>query len=59
MEKIINRLHPLSTNQIIDLANASAALRSDDGDIVLDAALTVLELRLPADAFIALCETFE
>ena len=58
MEKIINKLHEVETAQIIEIANAAAARMDDEGDIVLNGALTVLELRMDEQDFIALCDGF-
>ena len=58
MEKMINSLHPLTTEQIVEIADMAAARSDDEGDIALNAALTVLELRMPEQEFIALCDKF-
>jgi hypothetical protein len=55
---IAARLRDLETSQIVAIVRAAAARQDDDGDIVLDVGLAVLELRMPEAAFLALCEEF-
>jgi hypothetical protein len=56
MNAIVTKCQKLETAQLIEVAQKAAARMDEDGDIVLDAALTVLELRMSTAAFIALCD---
>jgi hypothetical protein len=42
----------------VEVATTAAARMDDEGDMVLNAALTALELRMSEREFIALCDTF-
>ena len=58
MNAIVSKMHEMETAQIIEISHAAAARADDEGDIVLGAALMVLELRMPEPEFIALCDQF-
>ena len=58
MNAIVTKCYELETAQLVEVAHNAAARMDDEGDMVLNAALTVLELRMPEADFIALCDTF-
>ena len=58
MNAIATKMQTLETDQIVEIAIAAAARMDDEGDIVLDVALTVLELRMPEAEFVTLCDMF-
>jgi len=58
MDRITARLQELETAQIVEIIHAAAARADEEGDIVLEKALMVLELRddMPEAEFIAICD---
>jgi len=58
MNAIVTKCYELTTAQLVEVATTAAARMDDEGDMVLNAALTALELRMSEREFIALCDTF-
>jgi hypothetical protein len=55
---IAAKLRQLPIGQLAEIARAAAARCDDEGDIVLNVALMVLEHTMPEAEFIAFCEEF-
>lgn len=56
MNKIAAKLETMTTDALVDLCCKLARDCSDEATIVSDAALSVLERRLPCDKFVAFCD---
>jgi len=54
--QMIATVQQMPTTEIIALINANAALTTPEADIIIEVVLQVLELRLPEDQFIGICD---
>ena len=54
--QMIATVQQMPTTEIIALINANAALTTPEVDIIIEVVLQVLELRLPEDQFIGICD---
>lgn len=58
MNKIINKLSALSINEVAEIVSKMFADTTNEGAMILEAGLTVLESKMSTDDFVRFCDKF-